>query len=64
MTDFCRWLGISQQAKYRWPKKYGGMDPNLAKQLQEPQKEYLRLKILVTDQALDILIRKRAAHPN
>ena len=36
----------------------------MAKQLQELQKENSRLKKLVADQALDMLILKEAARPN
>jgi hypothetical protein len=36
------------------------MDPKMAKQLQELQKENSRLKKLVADQALDMLILKEA----
>ena len=43
---------------------HGGMDPKMAKQLQELQKENSRLKKLVADQALDMLILKEAARPN
>ena len=41
----------------------GGMDPKMAKQLPELQKENSRLKKLVADQALDMLILKEAAGP-
>jgi len=64
VPDVCRRLGISQQTYYRWRTKYGGMDPKMAKQLQELQKENSRLKKLVADQALDMLILKEAARPN
>ena len=47
-----------------WRTKFGGMDPKMAKQLQELQKENSRLKKLVADQALDMLILKEAARPN
>jgi putative transposase len=57
-------LGISQQTYYRWRTKYGGMDPRMAKQLQELQKENARLKRLVADQALDNQILREAARPN
>jgi hypothetical protein len=40
------------------------MDPKLAKQLQEFQKENSRLKKLFAGQALDKLIVKEAARPN
>ena len=53
VPDVCRWLGISQQTYYRWRTKYGGMDPKMAKQFQELQKENSMLKKLVADQAMD-----------
>jgi hypothetical protein len=40
------------------------MDPKMAKQLQELQKENSRLKKLVAERALDMLILKEAARPN
>ncbi len=38
-----RQLGISAQTYYRWPQKYGGLDPQIAKQFQELEKENSRL---------------------
>jgi putative transposase len=64
VPDVCRRLGISQQTYYRWRTKFGGMDPRMAKQLQEFQKENPRLKKLVADQALDMLILEEAARPH
>ena len=75
MRRWCEWqprfgservhrLGISEQTYYRWRTKYGGMDPQMAKQLQELQKENARLKRLVADQALDNQILREAARPN
>jgi len=62
--DVYRRLGISQQTYYRWRTKFGGMNPKMANQLQEFQKENSRLKKLMADQALGILILKEAVHPN
>jgi len=42
----------------------GGMNPKMAKRLQELQKENSRRNKVVADQALDILILKEAARPN
>ena len=64
MPEVCKQLGISEQTYYRWRTKYGGMDPQMAKQLKELEKENSRLKRLVADQALDMLILKEAARPN
>ena len=64
VPEVCKHLGISEQTYYRWRTKYGGMDPQMAKQLKELEKENSRLKKLVADQALDMLILKEAARPN
>lgn len=64
VPEVCKQLGISEQTYYRWRTKYGGMDPLMAKQLKEMEKENARLKRLVADQALDIQILKEAARPN
>ena len=64
VPEVCKELGISEQTYYRWRTKYGGMDPLMAKQLRELEKENSRLKKVVADQALDIQILKEAARPN
>ena len=64
VPDVCRELGISEQTYYRWRQKYGGMAPDMAKQLKALEKENGRLKRLVADQALDIQILKEASRPN
>ncbi len=64
VPEVCKQLGISEQTYYRWRQKYGGMDPEMAKQLKGLQKENARLKKLVADQALDIQILREAARPN
>jgi transposase len=64
VPEACKQLGISEQTYYRWRQKYGGMDPQMARQLKELEKENSRLKRVVADQALDIQILKEAARPN
>jgi len=64
VPEVCRQLGISEQTYYRWRQKYGGMAPEVAKQLKALEKENGRLKRVVADQALDIQILKEAARPN
>ena len=64
VPEACKKLEISEQTYYRWRTKYGGMDPLMAKQLKEMEKENGRLKKVVADQALDIQILKEAARPN
>lgn len=64
VPEVCKHLGISEQTYYRWRQKYGGMDPQMARQLKALEQENKRLKKLVADQALDMLILKEAARPN
>jgi len=64
VPEVCKELGISEQTYYRWRQKYGGMAPEVARQLKVLEKENARLKRLVADQALDIQILKEAARPN
>ena len=54
VPEVCRTLGITEQTYYRWRQKYGGMAPDLAKQLRALEKENSQLKRLVANQALDI----------
>jgi len=53
-------LGINEQTYYRWRKEYGGIRMDQAKRLKELESENGRLKRLVADQALDMLILKEA----
>ncbi len=64
VPEVCKELGISEQTYYRWRQKYGGMSPDVARQLKALEKENARLKRLVADQALDMQILKEAARPN
>ena len=64
VPEVCKELGISEQTYYRWRQKYGGMAPEVARQLKALEKENARLKRLVADQALDMQILKEAARPN
>jgi transposase-like protein len=64
VPEVCRELGISQQTYYRWRNKYGGMSPDMIKQLRDLQKENARLRKVVSDQAIDIAILKEVAQGN
>jgi len=64
VPEICRELQITEQTYYRWRQKYGGMAPEMAKELKALQKENSRLKKLVADQALDMEILKEAAQGN
>ena len=62
VPEVCREIEVSQQTYYRWRQKYGGMSPEMIKELREFQKENARLKKVVADQALDNQILKEAIH--
>ncbi len=64
VPEVCREIEVSQQTYYRWRQKYGGMSPDMIKQLRMLQKENKRLRRVVSDQALDITILKEAAEGN
>ena len=64
VPEVCKRLGITQQTYYQWHQKYGGMAPEMGKELKALQKENTRLKHLVADQALDTAILKEAAKGN
>jgi putative transposase len=64
VPDVCKELEIAEQTYYRWRQKYGGMQPEMVKQLKALQKENGRLKKLVAEQALDMEILREAAKGN
>ena len=64
VPEVCKLLEITEQAYYRWRQKYGGMQPEMAKQLKALEKENARLKKMVAEQALDMEILKEAAKGN
>jgi len=51
VPEMCKEIEVSEQTYYRWRQKYGGMSPDMIKQLRALQKENARLKKLVADQA-------------
>jgi putative transposase len=64
VPDVCREIGVTSQTYYRWRNKYGGMSPDMIKQLRELQKENARLRKVVSDLAIDIAILKEVAQGN
>ena len=64
VPDACKVLGISEQTYYHPRQKYGGMQPEMAKEPKALQKETARLKKMVAEQALDMEIPKEAAKGN
>ena len=64
VPEVCKKLEIGEQTYYRWRQKYGGMQPEMAKELKALQKENARLTKMVAEQALDMEILKEAAKGN
>jgi putative transposase len=64
IPEVCKEIEVSENTYYRWRQKYGGMSPDMIKQLRAIQKENAQLRRLVADQALDISILKVAAEGN
>jgi transposase-like protein len=64
VPEVCKLIEITEQTYYRWRQKYGGMAPEMAKELKALRKQNARLKKMVADQALDMEILKEAAKGN
>ncbi len=64
IPEVVRKLSITEQTYYRWRKEYGGLRSDQARRFKELERENVRLKKLVADQALDNAILKEAASPN
>ena len=60
----CKELGVTLVTLTRWQQKYGSMSKAQAKRLKELEKENVRLKKIVADQALDISVLKDYAQGN
>lgn len=56
--DLSREMGVSQQTLYHWKKRFEGMDVSEARRLKALEAENTRLKRIVADQALDIVMLK------
>ena len=64
IEEAARKIDIPIQSYYRWKKEYSGMDLSQAKRLKELEQEATRLRKIVSDQALDILILKEVSKGN
>lgn len=58
VADVCRKHGISDVTFYNWRSKFGGMAVSEARRLKSLEEENQKLKRLVAEQALDILVLK------
>lgn len=64
VADLLRKHNIAKGTFYRWKSAYGGMEVNELKRLKELEHENARLKRLVADQALDIVMLKEINSKN
>ena len=60
----CKALEVTPVTLTRWQKKYGSMSKTEVKRLRELEKENLRLKKIVADQALDLSVLKEFSKGN
>mgnify|MGYP001409986537 CR=1 FL=1 len=60
VKEVCRKIEIAEQTYYRWRQKYGGMSPELIKELKVLQKDNQRLRKIIADQRIDMEILKEA----
>ncbi len=60
VKEVCRKIEVTDQTYYRWRQKYGGMSPELIKELKTLQKENQRLRKIIADQRIDMEILKEA----
>jgi transposase-like protein len=60
VKEVCRKIEVTEQTYYRWRQKYGGMSPELIKELKALQKENQRLRKIIADQRIDMEIIKEA----
>jgi putative transposase len=56
--EVSREMGVTIQTLYHWKKRFGGMDVTDARRLKDLEMENTRLKRIVADQALDIVMLK------
>ena len=64
VPEVCRRIEVSQQTYYRWRQRYGGMSPQMIKELKDFQKENQRLRKIIADQRIDMEILKEAIEYN
>ena len=58
VAEILREYGVSGPTFYRWKSQYGGLDGSQLKRMKELEVENNRLKRIVADQALDIVMLK------
>ena len=56
--ELCRQHGISNVTFYNWKAKYGGLEVSEAQRLKHLEEENRKLKRIVADQVLDLVMLK------
>ena len=64
VREVCRKIEVSQQTYYRWRQRYGGMSPEMIKELRALQKQNQRLRKIIAEQRIDMEILKEAIEYN
>jgi putative transposase len=64
LGEVLRHLEVSEATLHRWRNQYGGMKAEGAKRLRELERENVRLKQVVAEQALDIVALKEIGRGN
>ena len=64
VKEVCSKIEVSEQTYYRWRQKYGGMSPEMIKELRTLQKDNQRLRKIIADQRIDLEIIKEAIEYN
>lgn len=60
LEELCRQYKISNFTFYKWRRKFRGLDVEDAKKMRSLEAENAKLKRLIADQALDIVVLKDA----
>lgn len=64
VDELCRKYGISSTTYYKWKAKFGGMEVSDARKLRALEDENRKLKKLVADQALELMVTKEVLAKN
>jgi len=64
ISEITRQLAISDMTYYKWRKEYGGLRIDQAKRLKELEHENQKLRKVVADLSIDVVILKEAARGN
>lgn len=64
IEEACRKISVPVNSYYRWKKEYAGMGVIQAKKLKDLELENRRLRKIISDQSLDILVLKEVSSGN